>query len=552
VLISLLFSVTGCGDSFFDRAPESELTSGNFFNNAQEVRQATASLYSQPWFNWNDKAAYVIGDALAGNMFASGDQFAPWVNLSFDNANSRLNEGWRSLYIVVNQSNLTIQNLRNNAGGVDEEVRQVALAEARFMRGVAYSYIGQLWGDAPIVTNTARLIDQPDAPKNRRQDVLQFAINDLQYAAENLPPVREEGPGRVDEWSARGMLARMYWTMWAFTSGSGPGPSAPGELLSPDEYLNRAQVQAQRVVEESGMELRDDFGDLWLFEEEENNLEMESLFSLRWSFAGDTWGTHNSRQSFLSPSTDVGLVAWGGGNAVQGHLIEMFNATERNSGDDRRPETFMMQNDFYPELNQANGGFTYDLNSEEFTGDATAIKKYIIGLPSDNDGRVEQQRNGMDTYMLRLAEVLLTYTQAAVAEGGGQTGDGTAVEYYNRVRTRAGLQPDQDGMITREEVFREKWRELAWEDQNWFQMVRWHMYQPEAAQQFLRDQGRGRIVGYDSEGNVEFTGEPLGLSYPDELFTLPIPENDVLQNEQLLPEAEPVPFDFSNQGTGSE
>lgn len=538
VLVTLMVGTMGCADSFFTRPPEGELTADDFYRSEQDLRMATAALYNQVWFDWNDKASFVIGDARAGNLWSTDGGYQQFAEFSVTSENPRLNEAWRSLYLAVNQANLVIQNIREKASGIDEAARMEALAEARFIRGYAYSYLGQLWGPVPIVTNTPELIDQPDRRRNRREDVFRFAINDFKFAAEHLPPEADE-LGRLTEWAAKGMLARMYWTLWAFAEGGGGE-----ELASPSTYLDSARTFARDVIVNSGKTLREDYGDLFLLSEEDENERTESLFALQWTYEGNTWGTQNTTQAYFAPSSDLTGFSdgWGAGTGVQAFLIEAFNAPD---GDDaRRPEIFMMADDYYPELRQEWGGYTYEAaGADSYTGNATSIKKYVIGRPSDNDGRVGFMRTGINTYMLRLAEVYLTYVQTFVAEGGGSTSNGEALTYYNRVRERAGLQP-VSGPITFEDVFMEKWKELAFEGQCWFMLVRWHMFEPEAAKQFIRDQGRNRSVSYDEDGNVTIEDDASNLEITDDLFTLRYPEQDILQNSLLL--EDPVPYDFSD------
>lgn len=546
LLVALAIGLTGCADSFFTRPPEGDLTADDFYTSEQDLRMATAALYNQVWFDWNDKASFTIGDARAGNLWSTDTGYMQFTNFSVTQGNNRLNEAWRSLYLAVNQSNLVIQNIRNQASAdIPEESRMEALAEARFIRGYAYSYLGQLWGPVPIVTNTPRLIDQPDRRRNRRQDVIQFAINDFEFAAEHLPPTQDQA-GRVTEWSAKGMLARMYLTRAAFQGSNGS---------MNQDALMQARSYAEEVIRESGMSLRDDYGDLFLTSEEETNNRQESLFALQWTYQGNTWGTQNTTQAYFAPSSDLTGFAdgWGGGTGVQGWLINAYNAPD--GGDERRPEIFMMMGDYYPELLQEQGGYTYEAaGANSYTGNATSIKKYVVGTPSDNDGRVGQMRTGIDTYMLRLAEVYLIYAQTFLPEQtstGAPTSNGEALEYYNRVRMRAGLEPKNS--INFMDVFMEKWKELAFEGQAWFMLVRWHSYEPEAAKEFIRDQQRNRSVSYDSEGNVTIGDEPANLEITDDLFTLQYPEADVLQNDLLLDS--PVEYDFSNQGadgSGSE
>lgn len=571
VLVALMLSVTGCGDEFFTRPPEGELTADNFYNSEQDLQRATGALYNQVWFDWNNTAAFVIGDSRAGTMWSTDTGYQQFISFAITSENPQLVAGWRSLYLAINQANLVIQNIRNQTGdsGIPEEAINQAIAEARFIRGYAYTYLAELWGPVPVVTNTPRLIDQPNQPRVQRDDVLQFAINDFEYAAEHLPPMAEQ-PGRVTEWSAKGMLARTYWARATYNDLN-------------QEYLTQARNYAEEVITQSGMSLRDNYGDLFIFQEEDQNNTQESLFSLQWTYQGDTWGTQNTRQAYWAVGELTGFAdGWGGGTGVQGWVLEAFGENtnpnsydfsanssfgddfEGQGGGDRRPETFMMNDDQYPELMP--NGYTYSLDdpSSAYTGNATAMKKYVIGPPSQNDGQVAQQRTGIDTYMLRLAEVYLTYAQVAVAEGGGSTSNGTALQYYNTVRQRAGLDPDQDGTLTQEELFMEKFRELAFEGQNWFMLVRLHAYQPDKAVQFIEDQRRGYTVSYNANGEILVTEpddyEPLQVpdppvdpadpeSWEDNVFYLPYPEQDLLQND-LMHQA-PVEYDFSNQGAGS-
>lgn len=533
LLVALVLSVAGCADSFFSRPPEDQLTAGNFYNSEQDLQMATGVLYNQVWFDWNDKASFTIGDARAGNMHTTDNGYAQFTNFSITQANDRLNEAWRSLYIAINQANLTIQNVRNNSSeSIPQEAKTKAIAEARFIRGYAYSYLAQLWGPVPIVTNTPELIDQPNRRRNLTEDVYQFAINDFEFAAENLPPTQDQ-PGRVTEWSAKGMLARIYHARAAFRG-------AGGSMNQED--LDQARMYAEDVIKNSGMSLRDDYGDLFLLEEEETNNRQESLFALQWTYTGNTWGTQNTTQAYFAASSKLTGFAdgWGGGTGVQGWLIQAYD-----ENDERRPETFMMDGDYYPELVTAEGGYTYE--GGNYFGSATSIKKYVIGRPEDNDGRVGQMRTGIDTYMLRLAEVYLIYAQTILGNQES-TSNPEALQYYNAVRKRAGLQPKTS--ITFMDIFMEKWKELCYEGQNWFQLVRWHYYEPDAAIAFIESQNRGYSTYYNQEGEliIEEPDNYTPVTVTDDQFSLPYPEADVLQNEDLM--KEPVPYDFSEQESG--
>lgn len=534
LLLALFAGTAGCqGDSFFTRPPTSDLTADSFFDTEADLQMATAALYNKVWYQFNNTFMTLVGDTRAGNVWSVLNYRKQFAEFSITAENTDLSQGWQSLYLTIAHANQTIANIRErSSSSIPEEAKLTAIAEARFMRGWAYAYLAQLWGPVPIITNTSALIDQPQVPLNREEDVYQFALNDLEFAAAHLPEEREQ-LGRVNMWSAKGALAQMYYYRAGFRGSDGAMNA---------EDLEMARRYAEDVIKNNpDLELREDFGDLFLFSEEDTNNRMECLFCLQWTFDGanSTYGTFNSLQSYRAyePLLTGEGDAWGRGTSIQGWLI---NAYEQ--GDERRPETFMKDGDYYPELVTKDGGYTFSAGN--YTGEATAMKKYVIGRAEDNDGQVGRTRTGIDTYMLRLAEIYLIYAEAIM---GGQeaTSDPEALEYFNRVRERANLSPKTT--ITRQDIFMEKWKELALEGQNWYDLVQLHDYNPSAAIAFITEQRRGWNVGYTEEGEIEVT-EPdnwTPLQVDDHDFTLVYPETDILQNA-LFNEA-PVPFDFSKQ-----
>lgn len=514
-VIILLGIFSGCDDDFFVRPPEDQLTSENFYQTSQDLRMATAPLYNVVWFDFNDKASFCVGDARAGNMLTTDNGYEQFILFSITAANERLNEAWRSLYLAIAQSNLTIINIRENSGaGIADEDKQRAIAEARFMRGYAYSYLVQLWGPVPITTDPAKLIKQPNLRRIQTDDVYQFAINDFEYAAQYLPET--DDPGRVTTWSAKGMLARLHMARAAFR-GSG------GNMDEPEMQV--ARNYAEDVIKNSGLNLVENYGDLFRLENENNS---ESLFAFQWTYDGNVWGTHNTTQAYFAPEAKITGVGdgWGGGTGVSAWLFQQYDEE-----DERRKPTYMINEDHYPELLQDEGGYTYEFNT-------SAVKKYTIGTPADNDGKVAFMRTGINTYMLRLAEVYLIYAETILGNQDA-TSNSEALFYFNEVRERAGLDPVNT--ITSRDLFMEKWKELAYEGQNWFQLVRLHYYDPSAATQFIIDQERNTSFTYE-DGTFETTPPSTNVSVNDSDFSLPYPEADISQNPDLM--LEPVPYDF--------
>lgn len=189
VLLAGAFSVAGCADDFLDQKNSYQLNQNDFFDSDEAVAAATAPLYSYVWYDFNDKFYYGMGDGRANNITAQYSNYIyPYTNFTENSLSSGLTEAWGALYSVVAQSNNAINNIRNfSTSSVTESAKIQAIAEARFMRGLAYWYIGSLWGCGIIYENTADLVNNYVVPAQPCVDVIEFAIRDMEYAASICP-----------------------------------------------------------------------------------------------------------------------------------------------------------------------------------------------------------------------------------------------------------------------------------------------------------------------------------------------------------------------------
>ena len=92
---------------------------------------------------------------------------------------------------------------------------------------------------------------------------------------------------------------------------------------------------------------------------------------------------------------------------------------------------------------------------------------------------------GNDWIVLRYADVLLMRVEATMA-GGAATSGTDALESFNEVRVRAGL--DEVSNITKEDLLNERRVELAFENQRLFDLIRMGVAN-EVLGQFASDNG---------------------------------------------------------------
>ncbi len=539
LFLILLFGA--CGKDFLDMTPQDRLTADGYYRTAEEIRSGTASLYGYPWFGFNDKFFWLAGDCMSGNIYYTYDQEGQYYYFTFTAGNAYLSDAWKSLYRVISYANSIINDVPGiaSSNGVNQSHIDGAVAEARFIRAVAYYMLAEFWAEVPIVENNTQLISDNDLmlPKNTRTSIYEFIRRDLQFAADNLPTVDTEA-GRVTQWSAKGMLAKLYLTM-----AQNGGDNAA-------EYFTQAKNLAADVISNSGLTLMENYRDLFLIA---NNNNPESLFALQWMKGGYSLG--NSRNANWARSSIIADQQWGSGKGCTYDFQNMVQADDL-----RRKEIYMTLGDFYPELNTANGGYTYyfeTLNPDNPTNALESpndvlnhLKKYVVGRADDNNGQVgTEQDAGNNTYILRLADVYLIYAEATLG-ANAITDDATALTYFNAIRARAGLSPKTS--IGFMDIINERRVEFCLESMFWFDIKRYYYRDPVAALAYLNNQSRHytyrRNTG-ENDANLwsSYTlrtdlNDPVVVQEID--MFLPIPTEEVISNPLLGAEVSAEEYDF--------
>jgi hypothetical protein len=532
LLAIVAVNITSCNDDFLNIEPEDRLLLENFFASESDLKVATAPLYSKVWFDFNDKFYYGLGDGRSNNLFAPySDYIYPFTNFTETSLTGPLVSAWQSLYNVVGQSNNTINNIRDNsAADIREEAKNAAIAEARFMRGTAYWYLTSLWGDVPVITDNIALVNNPIVPTNPRNDVFEFAIRDLEFAAKHLPETPER-EGRLTMWSAYGMLARVYLSY----AGLHNVDDRNSGVRDP-EYLELARKAAQKVCEESGLELHEDYYELFSLA---GNNSPEDLFSLQWVGGTNEYGIINTQQAYFAWNSEItgDDAAWGYYTFASWDMIREYNPEE----DIRLYTTFATYGAEYPDINKAAGGYLYEET------DRCNVKKGVVGSPKDTDGVVARMNSGLTTKMLRLAEVYLLYAEAILGNDASTT-NATALEYFNKVRERAGM-PSKDE-ITYEDIRYERRIELAMEGQYWYDLVRRSYYRQQEVLNYMNNE-QDRAVTYEwDESSGQYvpgdlnTAQQVATATVESLL-LPYPESEMVQNPKL--KEDPVPYEFTEE-----
>lgn len=496
VFVITILLLSACSRDFLNKPPQDSIVDANFYQTDAEVMAGTALLYSKVWFDYNDKASFNLGDFRGGTAESNYNyQDNVWFNTNPGTAENA--SAWMAFFNVVGQANTAIQNINKYAGsGVTPAIKTEAIGEARFMRAVAYSYLVMNWGAVPIITNNQTILTDTTITRNTAESVWKFITYEMRAAADELP-AKPYAVGRVTKWSAEGMLARFYLTRAGVESSGG---------IRNQTFLDSAKYYAQDVINNSGKSLLPNYRNLFLYNYNNNN---ESLFELQWVYSPGSYGTGNSTPSYLAYSSTIeNGDGWGGDLTATWWMISQYDGIKPygttgdtlrgRTLDQRLLQTFMLPGATYPEITQTVNGvnikpFVYPNNTQD--NSTASIKKYIIGQSSDVGGSAVQNYPN-DTYMMRLAEMYLTYAEAELGNNTSTT-DPTALAYFNAVHTRAGLPALTDTThLTFDMIFKERTIEFAMEGMIWYDLVRLYYWNPTKALAILNSQDRGLFAIY--------------------------------------------------------
>lgn len=512
-MMTPVLMLSSCKESFIDRPSLSGTTTGNYYNNADEVRGATSTLYSGlPWRNFESRAQDAIGDVMSGNMFTYTD--VEYLNFTVSSASERIGAAWGAFYKIIGYANVMIKTFEEKkAAGGSASYLDPAIAECHFVRGMVYFYIARTWGAAPIITDpgATALSGNFNIPRYLQKDVLRFALEELKLAEAGLP--ESDVPGRLTKYAAKGMMAKLY--------------------LYQKDYTN-AKTKAQEVISSGKYILVDDY--YGMFTKMSMNNNAETLFSIQHQLAQDPWGTGNIK----NPDRGASNLRTAEADAWEMYVPSLDLLKEYEFGDLRRRWSVMEhgwtnaswkpQRVNAPKYNEfMAGGFKYDtLQPADAGGNLgptrSNIAKYFAGPGKSFGGEsVLGQNSGNNVVLLRYADILLIYAEAVLGTNAS-TNDASALDAVNKVRKRAGLGPKTS--VTLDEILHERRVEFAFEGDYWYDIQRQGFTKAKA---MIAKQNRGSV-----------NAPNYITTFTEDKMYLPIPAGEIVQDPELS--KEPVPY----------
>jgi hypothetical protein len=231
VFITVTSVMISCKKQFSERIPINSPTDANFWNNESEATSSVAGAYSLLRTSLNEMgmAFYYYGDVATDEFVArtNGEDYPALTQIQWQTfvAPSQTFRGlikmrrWDNFYRAIDQQNRCLKFIppigTDKFTSVNKEAAKNALiGEAYFLRAFTYFYMSRVWGDVPLVLETA--VDAaatPNIPRTPQAQVLDQCIADLTEAIKLLPYVTSAAvtrPIKANRGTCFALLAHIY------------------------------------------------------------------------------------------------------------------------------------------------------------------------------------------------------------------------------------------------------------------------------------------------------------------------------------------------------
>lgn len=138
----------------------------------------------------------------------------PFINFNWSVDNSLLNDFWGKMYAAVAASN-SVLNVVDDLSSMAEKDKLAVQGEARFIRGLSYYYLFNLFGTVPIITAPKGALPEviegigKSTARASLDSMVNYMVSDFEFAAAHLPLV-EQPTGKATKGAALSMLTKLY------------------------------------------------------------------------------------------------------------------------------------------------------------------------------------------------------------------------------------------------------------------------------------------------------------------------------------------------------
>lgn len=210
-LFTIAFLLGSCSeDTFLKETPKDFMSATNSYSSKSDFDQAINELYYLTRYEFYCNQERSAQDYFMGtDLFANGSSGSSDPNLKSNyGAPSSIAEAhWNKFYLLIAQANTAISRLSASQVAADDQI--LFEAKAKFFRGLAYRTLAYLYGGVPLQLEEVTK-PKTDYVRATREETLAQSIEDVKFAAENLPDITKVKDGEVNSPAAYHLLSELY------------------------------------------------------------------------------------------------------------------------------------------------------------------------------------------------------------------------------------------------------------------------------------------------------------------------------------------------------
>lgn len=468
--ILLAITLISC-ENMLDEVPKNFVSRTNYYQNETDGQGALNGAYAAVGPDFYNITHYLMvelhGDFLNGRGSQAPISFMDQV-LNQQNV-SRVADSWLRLYQAVNRANAVLNNVPNIVD-ITEEARTRIMAEAYFLRAMAYFELVRGWGPVPLKTAESVDLTELESPRMPESEVYKLIIEDATAAESGLPDDVGDETGRASRWAAKMLLSHVHLTIGNWEQAA----EKANDVITSGEYSMVSVTEAS------------DFYKIFA-----TDTNPEDIMSVHHSETSQSTIPQYLHMGNNAPyyNNSSGFFAW----------LPDMNSFIGDSWDD---DDLRKEFNLYTHIQNAEGEWvplpsTAPILFKKFNSNPDGLRVYSVPI-------------------YRYTEAFLFYAEAQCRAEGGPTA--LALERLNMVKRRAyGYDPtavspiDYPTGMSEEEfadaVLMERAYELMLERRRWFDLKR--------------------------TGKVQEAFAAVGKNIIDQRLLWPLPENEINNNPAL-------------------
>lgn len=441
----LLLGVLSCSmtvscSDFLDKYPN-KMNTESHYKTDEQAEQAANAIYSVFYNFFQNHVGFDV-DCLSDDIVKGhGTDFSDYNSFNtgqMQASNPAIRSLYGDYYTGIFRANMVLDNVPGQPK-VSQKMKDMVLGESHFLRAWFYYQLVQRYGGVPLLLTT---VNQPKSPARSTAEAVYGQIEkDLRLAADMLPDAGEAVVGRPNHGSAVCLLGLVQ--------------------LSQNKYSDCYNTLKPVVTNENGRygyRLVENLADMYQIA---NNNGPESVFEVQAREAAPL-GQTMAFNHWIRPRGMSKL----GGLGFMMPTQSLYDEFEK--GDKRLEATILKEGDFIASELVDDSGAPILFKGEWAPETGMSAAKYVKWV---NVGSY-QERSGQNKKLIRYAEVLLAYAEAAYHSGDVQQGWWALNEVRARAFEGEPSRYDNDFMVS---LRHERRVELALENHRYFDLVRWGM-----------------------------------------------------------------------------